>query len=155
MKEYVLILSTAKSSSGEDMAIFISTKKPESQRGKLSLVGGQIETGQSHYLASERKFQTETGLIEYVKHQEYCGTITLEEDGGRRIYLHHFVLDKIRPCNRRNDDNEFAIWKTIPSALDDDKLMKNLKSLIPLMIYKNKTSTIKAYDSKEGLIIKC
>lgn len=163
MIEYVLILGHTKSSSGEDMIAFIQKKRPENQRGKFNLVGGKVEKNEYHDMAAQREFQEETGLLNYVLNMDYRGVMFGDEDDETRpgykytwkVHLYNFYLDKLRQFEQGEDEDEYAIWKSFPKILDDDKLMTNLKVVIPLMLYGSKNRLISVEDKNGELLIKC
>lgn len=128
MQEYVLILGKK---SMFDSFIVLQKHRPAWQKGRINLIGGHVEEGETPQEAAEREFHEETGFFghDYKK----LGEIT-----GKSFVVHCFkcVIDVCGPAPilPREGETEQPYWTSFYSIKDDPRLMPNLQVMIPLMM---------------------
>lgn len=132
-KEYVLLACTRKVPMGlgefSSEILLILKDRPLSQIGKLNLIGGGIEDGESPEFAAEREAKEETGLS--IRGVEVNGILR-----DRSFVIHCCtckVDDPYRPLTPRKGETEKPMWKRLDHAIYDDRLMPNLRVIIPLL----------------------
>jgi len=114
--------------------LLVLKDRPEWQKGRLNLVGGKIEKGETPGHAAMRELQEEAGLIgispEYGTPiiPKLCGAIK-----GVDCVVYCFSVDVnekiIKP---REGETEKVDWYSL-DVLDDSRLMPNLRLVVPLL----------------------
>jgi mutator protein MutT len=136
MTEYVLGLKWTKDVcySQKEYGIFILKDRPAWQAGKLNLPGGKIEEGETPEQAMRREFLEEIGL-EADEFKKY-GVLR-----DRNFVIHCFSIGWLRNNNSvllpdlrpRAGETEKPMWLELKDAMNDARLMPNLRVIIPLL----------------------
>ncbi len=90
--------------------------------GYYDLPGGEIENGETPYIACVREFKEETGI--YVKEASYKGTIIIKLE-DRIINLKIFLVEKYSGNNIDEFDENYSMWLDIKEYLAKEKLYAN------------------------------
>lgn len=125
MIEYVLVFAKVENS---DDVLIIEKQKPEWMRGKLNLLGGKIEDGESPEEASARELFEESG-IQSLNLPEYMGRI---EFNDVIIYCCRAFVEH-KEVNPRFEEIEKVFWTTFDEVKNDSRLMPNLRVIMPLI----------------------
>ncbi len=115
---------------GTDNVLLIEKNRPEWQKGKFNLVGGKVEPGEKPIDAALREFHEEAGI----KADKIKALGTINGTWGN-VYCYNIYLDK--DVITSNDfprvcDGETLFWKSWDEIKNSNKLMPNLKVIIPL-----------------------
>lgn len=132
MTEYVLI--HAKCEWHEPMVLLVLKERPSWQKGRLNLVGGHVEPGETPLEAAVRELKEETG-IEVDPRPKYGMISPMGAILGVNCIVHcfsAFVGDKINP-KPRPEETENVSWYSWAKVKDDFRLMPNLRIIIPLL----------------------
>lgn len=130
MMQYVLIfpISPVFCGPGIENVMLIRKAKPAWQAGRLNLVGGKVEPGESFDLAAKREYTEETGLSSY--DYKRVGTIRSDRsDFVIGVYTCETVWEQIT-----SEPGEPVDWYEWGDVKNDPALMDNLKTAIPLML---------------------
>lgn len=131
MKEYVeYVLVHAKVKWHEPMVLLVLKKRPSWMEGRLNLVGGKVEKGETPQQAALRELKEESGFEVKDDMISKLGIIL-----GVNCIVHCFsasVGDKIDP-KPRDEEDELVAWHYWEKAKDDYRLMPNLRIIIPLL----------------------
>lgn len=141
MKQYVLIWVSRPNEPSQPMALFIRKNKPDWQRGKLNLVGGKIEDGETPQQAAVRELKEETDLDGYGMRQ--VGEITGE---GYRIW----VFDCTALGDAQSMTDETIEWMPSHMFVRRDDIIPNLRTLVPLLAL---NVPFQAIDNGDGQLI--
>lgn len=128
MKEYVLVY--AKTKWHEPLVLLVLKERPAWQKGRLNLVGGKIEEGETPIQAAVRELKEESGF-----EPKYDTAFKLGEIIGVDCVVHcfsAFVGDKVDP-QPRDEEDELVAWHSWEKIKDDYRLMPNLRIIIPLL----------------------
>lgn len=107
--------------------LLVLKDKPDWQKGKLNLVGGKVEDGESIRSAACRELYEETGLSCDIG---WSGTI----EGIDFIVNCYSGISDEKEINQRPEETETVYWYSLPDVLDNPNLIGNLKTIIPLML---------------------
>jgi 8-oxo-dGTP pyrophosphatase MutT (NUDIX family) len=120
----------------ETSVILINKLRPDWQAGHLNGVGGKVEPGEAVVDAMVREFAEETGIKTQSKDWQYYATI---EGGDWRVsvFRTHGTLDP-QPLT-----DEKPVWRSIFAP--SDKLIGNLRWLIPMALDKDRISGLVVY----------
>lgn len=122
MKSYVIV--HARHPDGK--ILLVLKDRPESQKGRLNLVGGKIEKGEMPTYAAQRELQEESGLVGTLP--KLCGAIK-----GVDYVIYCFVVDVCdKAINPREGETEKVDWYPL-DVFDDSRLMPNLRLVIPML----------------------
>jgi 8-oxo-dGTP pyrophosphatase MutT (NUDIX family) len=126
--------------------LFILKKRPAWQKGRLNLVGGKIEDGETPDEAARRELKEEAGwsASDMRKMGEIIGLDSL---------VHCFVADIERlhiplPRDEETEEVEWRIWNDVKN---DYRLMPNLRIIIPLLHTETKGWRIVDQESSVGV----
>ena len=128
MQKYVLVFPYNGTPECNDVML-IRKAKPEWQKGRLNLVGGKVEPGESFFAAAEREFREETGLDTLAF--DRAGTI---RSTGSDFIIGVFTCETWREHKIISEELEPVDWYDWYSVKDDPALMDNLKVVIPLLL---------------------
>lgn len=140
MKQYVLVWVSRPNGPNEQMALFIRKVKPEWQKGKLNLVGGSIEVGETPQQAAVRELKEETNLDGYGMRLmgEVSGT-------GYRIWVYD--------CTALGDVEQLTVepleWHTPTMFVRRDDIIPNLRILVPQLVL---GVPFQAIDNSDGVL---
>lgn len=114
--------------------LLIRKNKPLWQKGRYNGIGGKLEQDEPILEGMIREFQEETGhlLPTFVKTISFSGT---SSSGNWRVYCFRGVLplERMREINIKTSDNlEPIICAEVDTIIHNDKLISNLKWVIPL-----------------------
>jgi 8-oxo-dGTP diphosphatase len=124
--DYVLI-NAQKFAGNHEHILLIEKQKPEWQKGKYNLVGGKVEPGEDPVDAAQREFTEETGFKSPVTSVEFMGVVT---GNWGSIYCFNKAVSDFIP---KNEEIEKVFWTNWKKIKDDERLMPNLRVIIPLM----------------------
>ncbi len=114
-----------------DSFIVLQKHRPTWQRGRINLIGGHVEDGETPQAAAEREFHEETGFFGH--NYKKLGEIT-----GKSFVVHCFkcIIDVCGPApiKPREGETEQPYWTSFYNIKDDPRLMPNLQVMIPLMM---------------------
>lgn len=112
-----------------DQVLLVLKDRPAWQKGKLNLPGGKIEDGETPLKAAIRELKEETGYVPLVTPRE-MGKI---QSGQTTIHCFKAVVNSSVPPQAREGETELVEWHNWFRLLSDDRLIPNLKIIIPLI----------------------
>jgi len=133
--EYVLVYVDVRGCLADNVLLAIKDK-PEWQRGKLNLVGGKIEPGESPSQAAIREVKEETGLDvdpaafgSCVPPPIVCGQIL---DDNVIVHCLYCTTHDTQLCPSPEETQQVA-WHNWTDVKEDPRLIPNLQIIIPLL----------------------
>jgi 8-oxo-dGTP pyrophosphatase MutT (NUDIX family) len=132
MQEYVVInASPLGVKDNGDAKLLVLKNRPEWQAGRLNLIGGKVEPGETHEDAARRELLEETGLTPfYMSDILLMGTIQCPD---AVIYCYNTWVDETQPLKPQEGETEKVAWFQWYEVLHDTRLMPNLRVVLPLM----------------------
>lgn len=139
--------------------MLVLKNKPAWQKGRLNLVGGKVEPGETPQQAAKRELAEETGfssdhiMIDSVSDPTLCGKIL-----GVDSVIYCFVCSLHCPSNiqpspePRADETETVAWHHWDEVKDDPRLIPNLRVIIPLLNQDSRGWTIVDQNSSQNNI---
>jgi 8-oxo-dGTP pyrophosphatase MutT (NUDIX family) len=128
IKHYVL--SWVQRGNSDNDTFLILKNKPAWQNGKLNLPGGQVEEGESPVQAIVRELEEEAGFHPIFPPRE----LGLLQDASNCIHCFRSVIYKEDSEPKpREGETEQALWMKWHEALNDPRLIPNLRVIIPLL----------------------
>lgn len=142
MTEYVVVLPIRWNGDGHGFAdknvLLVLKDKPAWQKGRLNLVGGKIEPGETPEQAAVRELKEESGL---------SATHDTDPDwGGPQVCGKILGVDCVIYClncnvaigpntkiSPREGETEHVAWYPWSTIKDDPRLMPNLRVIIPML----------------------
>jgi 8-oxo-dGTP pyrophosphatase MutT (NUDIX family) len=132
-KKYVLIYCERTGFNSDSSEILLVQKnRPEIQNGFYNLPGGAIENNESPSQAAERELFEETGY-RINNDLALVGTV---KDVGDNYGIYVFKADIKSPFSEispRPSETESVEWKSISKILKSDRLIPNLRVIIPII----------------------
>jgi 8-oxo-dGTP pyrophosphatase MutT (NUDIX family) len=132
MKEWVLLYADASLTDlGEGKVLLVEKNRPEWQAGRYNLLGGKVEHGESWQEASLREFYEEAGIqiLDKTEPRKYGEIVT---SGGKVHCVKVFVpFHQPKP---RDHETEIVSWFNWNKVSNCNKLIPNLRVIIPLMV---------------------
>jgi 8-oxo-dGTP diphosphatase len=108
--------------------LLVLKDRPLWQKGRLNLVGGKVEKGETPVQTAIRELHEETGMIGDRIIPDLCGAIK-----GDDFVVWCFVVDvSDKTIKPRKEETEKVDWYCL-DVFDDPRLMPNLKIIIPLL----------------------
>jgi 8-oxo-dGTP pyrophosphatase MutT (NUDIX family) len=154
MVEYVLVLPLRwgeyDPSAGENILV-VHKEKPQLQKGRINLVGGKIELGETPEQAAYRELQEESGLKMMSKaSDELGGPVVCGRVFGKDCVIYCVRCNVIAydsegvemPLSPREGEIEKVEWLSFSELKNDPRLMPNLKIIIPLLMMDSRGWTI-------------
>lgn len=127
--EYVII-DVRRAWDASDDILVVEKHRPNWQKGRLNLVGGKIEPGESIDMAARRELLEETGY--------FAASIAARGrliDGSSNIWC---ITAKVYTDNQptpQKDETERPFWYAWKECMADPRLIPNLRVIIPMMRY--------------------
>lgn len=133
MKHYVLVFAHPIPFANTEDVLMILRKKDDWQTGKLNLLGGSIEDGETPEQAAVRELREEAGITGVLADTKVLGTL----HSGRATVEVCFVPyrnwhDGAAQVPRTCCDEGEVIGIRWREAMNDPRLIPNLKFIIPL-----------------------
>lgn len=113
--------------------LLIKKNRPDWQAGKLNIIGGHIEDGESPQAAAIREVLEETGLF-LDDARAFC---ILNTQTPARAVVYFFVAEHDGLSNFSQKTDEEIVEVHIDHAVDAPDVIPNLKYLIPLALDKD------------------
>lgn len=156
MIEYVLVLPIRwndglKTRHCDNNVLVVHKEKPEWMKGRINLVGGKVEPGETPEQAAYRELQEESGLkMMSETDPDWGGPAICGQIIGKGYVIHclncnvvtHDYNGKELPINPREGEIEKVEWRQFWQIKDDPQLMPNLKVIIPLLFMDSRGWTI-------------
>lgn len=130
MREFVLVLIVSGGAGDEETVLVIQKDRPDWQKGKLNLPGGKIEDGETPEEAAIRELKEESGLD--AARMELKGKM-MDRDLAVYCMEAHGVTGDWLSLKGREGETEKVFWMRLKDAYADNRLMPNLRVIIPLM----------------------
>lgn len=134
MTEYVLVharqirMSGPKIGQTRKKVLMVLKDRPAWQKGRLNLLGGKVEPGETPAEAAFRELKEESGIIAMTMPRRHGQII------GVDCIVHCFAVDvsdrKIEPREGETEKVEWYDWRAVRV---DPRLMPNLRVIIPLL----------------------
>jgi len=126
MQEYVLTYAVG---TQEDAVLLVLKDRPKWQAGRLNLPGGKLEGNEDPLAAANRELVEEAGLPIVARTAKKMGVIL-----GTQCVV-HCVRGNVAAMtiNPREGETEQVEWFHWNDALNDRRLMPNLRVILPLM----------------------
>lgn len=132
--DYVLVL--AKKNWFDGQVLVIEKNRPEFQKGRLNLIGGKVEPGETANQAAVRELLEETGLVAgqcpQLSGVIKCGSTNDKIPPGNIFCFNVYTTNSILKPNY--DETEKVFWVDWDNLRLDNRLMPNLKVIIPMMM---------------------
>ena len=125
MRDFVLVMAYRES---KDKFLLIEKNRPEFQKGRYNLIGGKVERGETYTDAAIRELEEESGIL--TDNIEFNGII-FGSWGVIECFSTNIRDSKI---NQPENETELVFDTTWEDVREDNKLMPNLKVVIPLMM---------------------
>ena len=129
MVEYVLVHAAAENDLTSVLVVY--KQKPAWQKNRYNLVGGKVEEGETPEQAAIRELKEETGLD--ALSTMYLGKILAGQNDEATVHCLHCLVKKDRP-QPRPEETEVTFWTDFAFIKNDERLMPNLRVIIPMMI---------------------
>lgn len=130
MKKYVIVFVK-----DESRILMVLKNRPAKMAGRLNLPGGKVEPTDADSLAAAyRELKEEAGLD--AKSLKYFGKIIVEKDElGYDVIIDciEAVVDPSQQISPRPEETEIVSWHEWSLLMNDDRLMPNLRVIIPLV----------------------
>lgn len=110
--------------------LLIEKRTPLWQRGRFNLPGGKLEPGETPEQAAARELWEETGIQCHIENVHKVGTI---DDGDYIVHVCVCRFDSLKGRNQawtRTDEEVF--WMPFQEAFNSNRLLNNLRVIIPL-----------------------
>jgi len=108
--------------------LLVLKDRPAWQKGRLNLVGGKVEPGETCLHAAMREFHEETGMMGNPLIPNLCGAIK-----GVDCVVYCFSINVYeKTINPRKGETEKVDWYSL-DVFNDPRLMPNLRLVIPLL----------------------
>lgn len=112
----------------DGQVLLVLKDRPLWQKGRLNLVGGKVEKGETPFQTAIRELHEETGMVSDRIIPELCGAIK-----GDDFVVWCFVVDvSVKTIKPRKEETEKVDWYSL-DVFQDSRLMPNLKPIIPLL----------------------
>lgn len=124
--EYVLVFPRTADST--EKILLVEKDRPAWQKGRLNLVGGKVEQGETAVDAAVRELAEESGMG-VIGHPCHVGTI---EGTNCVVYVVQVLLAENQKITPRPEETERVFWEYWAEVKNDPRLITNLKTIIPL-----------------------
>lgn len=160
MIEYVLVLPIRwndNKSHSDNNVLLVLKDKPAWQKGRLNLVGGKVEPGETPVQAAVRELKEESGLSPmHDTDPDWGGPVVCGKIIGVDCVIYclncNVVADPFGKLKPRDSETEKVDWYQFWKIKDDPRLMPNLKVIIPLLFMDSRGWIIIDQESSLGTI---
>ena len=129
--EYVIACYTRMRWNMSQEILLVLKNRPATQAGRLNLIGGKIEDGETPEQAAIREMKEEAGY-DVRGPAKVVGTM---QDRHLKIYcVNAFSQSDNAPPKPREGETESVEWMFVHSLLKDKRLIPNLRVIIPLIL---------------------
>ncbi len=131
MTEYVICFACPETPVHSEFVLLIEKNRPDWQKGRYNLPGGHIEKGETIHEAAVRELREETNLECPPEKAHIMGTI---EGDDYIVYVCRCNFDAFHQDGTESLTDERVFWTPLHQALNDPKLIDNLRLIIPFCL---------------------
>lgn len=129
MQHYVLVHADTGGYNFDSKKVLLVLKnKPSWQKNRLNLIGGKVEPGEDYTVAAYREFLEETGITCYS--MKYMGLLS-GDDYNVHCFKTQVAEDAV--LQPREAETELVAWYNWKNIVNDERLLPNLRVIIPMM----------------------
>jgi 8-oxo-dGTP pyrophosphatase MutT (NUDIX family) len=140
-QEYVIVFPIRHGSGPDHNVLLVRKNRPEWQKGRLNLVGGKIEPGETPEEAAVRELYEEAGFKSFPDSPDLggmlrCGKINFP--GGCVYALNCNIFTTTPgayPVKPQQGEDEHVGWYPWFAVQEDPRLIPNLRVIIPLLYF--------------------
>lgn len=152
MTEYVLIYPRCVNGEyPETRCLMVLKEKPSWQKGRLNLVGGKVEPGETPEAAAVRELEEESGFKVSEDDVRVCGRIIGVDCVVYCCSCPLWVNGDHPRIQPREGEIEKVEWHQWYNVKNDPRLMPNLQVIIPLLFMDARGWTITDQQSSLGV----
>lgn len=129
--QYVIIFPKVANSFPGNEILLIEKNRPNWQKGKLNLLGGKIEDDESPENAALRELKEEAGLSPLKISPTIMGRVI---GSWGIVYCIKVPILFGQDISQREEETEKVSWYNWNEVKKDNRLLPNLKIIVPLMM---------------------